>query len=267
MTLLDAGVEVPRDVSVARRSSVIALCLLLACTTIVDCSGGSTSDASAALRLELALGSAHRSRIPPALVVGRLDPGKYSTTRFAPRVTLSLGDGWNLVTETPAELALSRGPLSAFGPTQLRFVALKRAWQLFPPFVGDTDTLRDWSPRSRRAPADYMAFVRSLTGNLQVDTAPNVRIAGRDVPALQYTVVHVPTSLPGTCDGGPGPCFAPPTGIWLDYVSLPRGSTVRIAVVTTNDGPLLVEAEAPDVAQLDALLDQVVQLLDTLKLG
>ena len=112
-----------------------------------------------------------------------------------------------------------------------------------------------------------MAFVRSLADVLEVAQGPDMRIAGRDVPALQYTVLRVPTSLPGTCAGEPGPCFAPPTGIWLDYVSIPRGASVRIAVVATNDGPLLVEVEAPDAEQFGSLLADVVPLLDALRIG
>jgi hypothetical protein len=260
------GVWVTR--STRRVGSVRAVVLAGICAAVVlaGCGGSGGTHVSGARRLELALGSAHRSRIPPALVAGALDPGRYSTTRLVPRITISLGQGWSLVNEAAGELTLSRGLLGT-GTTQVRFVNLKRAWQIDPPFTADNESARDWIPRSRRAPLDYLSFVRSLSRYLDVGGATTMRVAGREVPALDYKVAHVPSSLSGTCFQQPGPCFAPPSGVRLDYVSLPLGSAVRIAVLPSRDGPLLVEVEAPDAQQLQALLVDVDPSFSTLEFG
>ena len=218
-----------------------------------SCGGSSSTSLSPSRQLELSIGAPNRSRVPSALVVGPLVKGRYSTTRLATRLTLSIDDGWNLANETPGELALTRGPLTK-DASILRFVVLDHAWQVAPPFINDQETSADWISRSRKAPSDYIGFVQGLGQYLDIGALTTVRIAGRQASAIAYTVARQPSSPSATCYEEPGPCFAPPSGVRLDVVALPVGYTVRGAVAQGPAGPILVEAAAPDAAKLDELL-------------
>ena len=242
---------------------VVAVAVLVLC---VGCGGADGARPSTVRPLELSVGAPNRSRVPSALVVGPLVSGTYSTTRPSTRLTLKVGDGWNLANETPGELALTRGPLTR-DSSILRFVVLGHAWQVIPPFITEQETPTDWIRRSRRAPTNYIGFVQGLDQYLDIGALSTVPIAGRQASAIAYTVARQPGPATGTCYGEPGPCFAPPSGIRLDEVALPLGYTVRAAVVDGPAGPILVEAAAPDAAQLDALLAESDPMLADLALG
>jgi hypothetical protein len=230
------------------------------------CGADGTARLSPRRPLELSVGAPNRSRVPSPLVVGALVPGTYSTTRLATRLTLMFGEGWNLANETPGELALTRGPLTKTASI-LRFVLLRHAWQVAPPWVTDQETPADWIKRSRKAPSDYISFVQSLGEYLDVGPLTPLRVAGRQARAVTYMVAREASTGPGTCYEAPGACFAPPSGVRLDTVSLPVGYTVRAAVVHSAAGPVLIETAAPDGAQLDELLTVVDPMLESMQLG
>jgi hypothetical protein len=246
----------------AWRASLVGVAIAV---LVAGCGGSGAARLSASRPLELSVGSPNRSRVPSALVVGPLVKGTYSTTRLVTRLTLTFDDGWNLANETPGELALTRGPLTRDAQI-LRFVVLDHAWQVAPPFVTDQETPADWIRRSHPAPTDYIGFLQGLGQYLDIGPLTTVPIAGRQATAISYTVARQATTPAGTCYDEPGPCFGPPSGVRLDVVSLPLGYAVRAAVVQGPDGPILVEAAAPDAAQLDELLADVDPILATMQL-
>lgn len=170
----------------------------------------------------------------PSLHQGVLQPGRYTTTSFQPKLTMTLGEGWEaLFQDDEDEIAFERA-----GPA---FFAITRVSQVVDPTTG----------RAVAAPDDLAAWLVRHPA-LDADQPQPATVAGVTGTSLEAAVKSV--SQMDT--------FAYPTG----NMHFTAGERVRFYVLPF-DGPDLVAVFSTAPTGFDAVAADVKTVLESLEVA
>ena len=211
------------------------VCVLLAAVTLTACGGGDDGP----------------SDLPP---LGRdgtaLDAGEYRTTKFTPRTTFEVEEGWATASpELPDYFDIVRDK-RAFAA-----VVFQRITTVVPPKSPD-DVVA--------APADLVSWLRKHP-NLTVGASKKTRVGGRPATQLDVRVKQaVPRKeRPDSCDAPCLPLFEPSDGTPVSYA--PKDQ-LRFVVLESRGGqvPVTITIAAPssDFARFEP---QAKKVLSTVK--
>lgn len=162
---------------------------------------------------------------------GPLEPGRYTTTHFEPRIAMTLGSGWNLLfADDDDELAFERT-----GKTS--FLGFGRVTRVVNPATG----------RDEDAPSDLIAWLSQH--NALTDTCTTQA----DVGGIPARIVEATASR--TAD-----LFFYPTGSF----HVTTGSRFRWYVLTVDGLELTITVAAP-VDEFDSMITDVASVIDSVE--
>jgi hypothetical protein len=201
---------------------------------------------------------------PPTLAPGPLQPGRYSSVEFRPRLSFTVPEGWGLLGDARNGIALAPRWNPATGPDrQLTVTAVK--WVFDQPLLTDKELDANRERHIRPAPRDLVGWLRA-NPYLRVGKPRPARLGGVRGVQFELRVKDIP---------GPSNCrqFEPNHCVLLFPITRGseepielievEGAPSRYTLVQVSGQPVLVGVGAPAdqfedfVAEADAILETV----------